>query len=85
MTAWPVGAADEREAQVRKEFAARAAAAPEPADAAMLPLAADVMAAHSTNDRERDAAIQAIAYTLAPMHRLADLAANIEVRTLAHK
>lgn len=71
--------ADEREAQVRKEFAARAAAAPEPADQAMLPLAPEVMAAHSTNDRERDAAVQAIAYALAPMHRVADTSANIEV------
>lgn len=64
---------------MRKEFAARAAAAPEPADQAMLPLAPEVMAAHSTNDRERDAAVQAIAYALAPMHRVADTSANIEV------
>ena len=46
----------------------------------MLPLSPELVAAHSTSDSQRDAAIQAIAYTLAPAHRLADKAANIEVR-----
>eukprot|EP00892_Ulva_mutabilis_P004542 jgi/Ulvmu1/245/UM001_0249.1 len=71
-------AADEREVQVRDDFAARQALAPEPADQEMLPLPPDLMAEHSTNDSQRDAAIQAIAHTLAPAHRLTEKSANIE-------